>query len=379
MKKTEAWDNEEVIVDPHIFFASLEKGLAEATHSIDLESYIFSTDELGRRIVHCLVDAAKRGVHVRVMVDGFGSPGWARHFQQELLAAGAKARVFHPMPWRALNPIALRMPSLFRILRLLSTMNERNHRKVCIIDRRRAWLGGMNISSAHLKWRDTGTMLEGTQVQPLCLAFQRAWLKAWYPFSKPVSKIAWRRFTSRISLGHLVRLNATRKSRSTAFHELLAHFEGAALRIWITNAYFIPPRRIRHALQRAARRGVDVRLLVPRYPDVFFIHWVSSALYHGLLKSGVRIFEYLPAPLHAKTLVIDQWASVGTSNLNYRSLTLDLEVDVSLTSPRSLRALTQAFENDLTHSKEVSPDSWRKRPLWERALGHLLLVFRKWM
>ncbi|MGZ3698487.1 MAG: phospholipase D-like domain-containing protein [Bdellovibrionota bacterium] len=352
------WSEEEVFLDARPFFSSLEKGLAGATSTIDLETYIFSNDELGRTIIELLKRAAARGVRVRVMVDGFGSPGWAHRFSAELVSAGVQARVFHPLPWRA---------------------NERNHRKVCIIDHHRAWLGGMNISSAHIKWHDIGASVAGGPTRALSHAFERTWEKAWFPTSGPQFKPRWRRLKKKISFGSLVRLNATRKARKASYRDLIHRIRKAANRIWITNAYFIPPHRLLSELQAASLRRVDVRLLVPRHPDIFFIHWVSSALYYGLLNAGVRIFEYLPAPLHAKTILIDHWASVGSSNLNHRSLLLDLEVDVSLSSAHSIQLLSQGYESDLTRSQEVTMKDWRARPVWERFLGRFLLTLRRWM
>lgn len=368
------WTKEEVYLEPTLFFESLQDALAKARRSIDLECYIFAHDELGRKIVDSLMQARSRGVHVRVMVDGFGSPGWAKHFLPQLVDAGIQARIFHPMPWIAFHPGGL--------LRLIATVNKRNHRKVCIIDQHQAWLGGMNINQNHLQWRDTGVMVEGKGVVQLQRSFDQAWRKAWYPKFKQAKKQLWRRIKYKIrshaSFGRLVRLNNTRKIRAEAYDDLLKRISNATKRVWITNPYFIPTPRLLNALQSASKKGTEVFVLVPRYPDVPFIHWVSSALYYGLLTAGVRIFEYLPKPLHAKTLIIDSWVMVGSTNLNHRSLIHDLEVDVILEKEESIQTLMTSFLQDLKCSQEVTLREWKKRSILERFLGRILIYLKYW-
>ncbi|MEW6057622.1 MAG: phospholipase D-like domain-containing protein [Bdellovibrionota bacterium] len=372
------WIKEEVFFETKRFFSHLEEHLAAAEDSIDLETYIFNDDELGRRIANQLKAAASRGVHVRVMVDGFGSPHWARDFLRPLLKAGVEARIYHPMPLSALSPYFEKHPSLTKFFKRISTMNERNHRKVCVVDRQKAWTGGMNISAAHMSWRDTGVFVEGSRVQDFLCAFGQAWQKAWSPRHAFHPKKRWRKFRRWIAL-NLVRLNSNYRARKIAYRDLLKKISTANHRVWVTNAYFVPPQRLRRALQAASRRNVDVKVLVPRKSDVFFIRWISSALYFGLLTAGVKIFEYLPAPLHAKTLLIDDWATVGTTNLNHRSIIHDLEVDVVLTAVKSTEALAHRFERDLKESKEVSITDWRQRSWRERIAGQILLFFRYWI
>lgn len=372
------WVKEEIFFKADTFFSHLEKNLLEAETSIELETYIFDNDELGQRIADLLKTAARRNLRVKVMVDGFGSPHWAEHFLQDLTKAGVHARIYHPMPLSALSPYFQKHPSLANFFKRISTMNERNHRKVCIIDRNKAWIGGMNISALHSDWRDTGVFVQGDQVHNLLHAFRQAWQKAWSRRHVLYSPKRWRKFRRWVSLS-VVRLNSNFNTRRTGYHDLLNRISTAKYRVWVTNAYFVPPRRLIHALRTASRNGVDVRVLVPKKSDIFFIHWVSSALYYGLLKSGVKIFEYLPTPLHAKTLLIDEWATIGTTNFNHRSILHDLEVDIVLTAPQSLNALAHQFEEDLQSSQEISLLDWAQRSWTERLAGQILLPFRHWL
>jgi cardiolipin synthase len=151
----------------------------------------------------------------------------------------------------------------------------------------------------------------------------------------------------------------------------------ATEKIWITNAYFVPDGSLVRALRAAAHGGVDVRIMVPRFSDVIFIPWVASAFHLGLLKAGVRVFEYQRSILHAKTVVIDSWGLVGSSNLNHRSLLHDLEVDVVVNTEEARGVLEQHFIEDMGNSVEVTLETWSHRPYIERMLGRLLLFFRR--
>jgi cardiolipin synthase A/B len=180
-------------------------------------------------------------------------------------------------------------------------------------------------------------------------------------------------------LSGLVRLNNKLALRRKNYRDLLARIAAARERIWITNAYFVPRGGLLRALGAAAKAGVDVRILVPAKSDIIFMPWVAAAFYYGLLKSGVRVFEYQPAVLHAKTMLIDDWMTVGSSNLNSRSMFHDLEADVVLSTCESLRALEAAFERDLGQSKEVILADWLKRPILQRWLGRIALRAKRWL
>lgn len=349
---TDYWSREKIFFDSVLFFEDLCAGVNAAKRTVYFETYIFDNDDLGRKVAATLRHAAERGVQVRVLVDGFGSPRWVFDFLLNMNGTNIRTKVFHPL------------------LRSFWALNERNHRKVCVVDGRKAWTGGMNVSAAHSHWRDTGVFVEGRMVRIFTDAFQAAWSRG--------QKTRWRSLRRRFSM-QIVRLNAGYKSRKAGYLDLINRIRSAKDRVWITNAYFVPPGKILKALQYASARGVDVKVVVPRNPDIFFVRWVSSALYRSLLESGVKIFEYIPAPLHAKTLIIDDWATVGTSNLNHRSLLHDLEVDVVLTSRASLEALTAQFKKDSEKSHTVSMHDWLNRSWAERLAGRILLLFRHWI
>jgi cardiolipin synthase len=236
----------------------------------------------------------------------------------------------------------------------------------------------MNVIDYHVPsivhekaWRDTGAIVRGRDVDVLIQSFDRVWLgslRAW--------RQGLRRRKQKPQSSDLVRLNLRSRQRHDNYLDLLVRIVRAQRRVWITNAYFVPDGSLLRVLSIAAKSGVEVRILVPRFTDVFFIPWVSSALHYGLLEAGVKVFEYTRTVLHAKTMLIDDWGLVGSSNLNHRSLLHDLEADVVITGAEARSSLERQFELDLGCAEQITLETWRKRPVLERWIGRVLLAFR---
>ena len=363
-------------------FDALLDDIEKAKHSIDLETYLFHSDTLGRRIAVKLAKAAKHGVGVRIMVDGAGSPLWSANFARFLESAGAQTKVFHPFPWQLWDwsRSIVKLPFLVRWIYLILKINFRNHRKVCIIDKRIAYIGSLNVSKHHLSkdeggdaWRDTSVRLSGINLEELIRAFDAAW------YHRTI-KERLREIFHQIRRDPLIRLNYSRNRRRILHKDLLRKMANCHHRIWITNAYFVPDNVLLKRLQEAARSDIDVRILLPRKSDVPIMPWASSTFYYSLLNSGVRIFEYLPSMLHAKSLIVDDWMLIGSSNLNHRSLIHDLEADINITSPKAKKTLERQFLEDLKNSREVSLDSWKTLyPRYQRILGRLVLYIKYWI
>jgi cardiolipin synthase len=378
-----SWRREEIYVEGDGFFEALLGAIAQARHTIELEMYIFTTDPLARRFVAALKEARRRGVSVRVLLDGVGSYGSIAANRDELRGAGVEVRVYHPVRLAALFRRLLGLPSSSPLRRFFATLNRRNHRKVCIIDMREAWLGSINISAVHSRqqsgekaWRDTAVRLSGVGVRDLRRAFERVWYS-------PAERRRWSRTrrwaAGRVRVPERVWLNWKGRQRRRNFREIIERINRAEQRIRITNAYFVPHGALLRALTRAAQRGVDVQLLVPRSSDVFFMPWLSAYFYEPLLRGGVHIFEYARSMLHAKSVLIDGWALVGTSNLNQRSLRHDLEVDVVLSKPSSLALLEEAFDADIGEAGELYPLDLRRRPWWQRLVARIGFMCRQWL
>jgi cardiolipin synthase len=375
-------ESEVIFPNGNAHFKSLLQDLKQAQHSIDLETYIFQKDSLGIRVAQELCHAAERGVVVRVLVDGVGTPLWSTHFAKQLERQGAQTRVYHPFPWQLWHwsRLKVKWPLLLKWIYLLLKMNRRNHRKVCIIDKKIAYIGSANISKCHLdqnedgdNWRDISIRLQDIDLTEMLQAFECAWNHQ--PLKERL-KEAFRH----VRKEPVIRLNHTWHRRRILYKNLLRQISRCRKRIWITNAYFIPDNFLLKRLKDAASSGIDVRILLPNKSDVMMMPWTSSTFYYSLLKSGVRVFEYLPSVLHAKTLLLDDCALIGSSNLNHRSLLHDLEVDVSISAPHLIQSLEQLFLEDLHHSQEIHLTSWKSmRPYRQRLVGRLVLYIKYWI
>ncbi len=373
------WERCEVVHDGDEFFQKLAAAVDAATVSVDVEFYIVATDRTGMWFLDVLTRAVRRGVVVRLLIDGIGSSGFARQCGEKAKAAGILLRVFHEPPWERWGwwsgPGGV-PEKRYTWRRLVRRLNHRNHRKVCIIDRRTAFVGSFNVTKYHLvsemgaaAWRDTGVIVEGDEVVALTDTFEDVWVRLLQRLKRKFRR-------KRVQTSPLVRLNVTGKQRRENYLDLLVRLLRARRRIWITNAYFVPDGSLLRALSVVAREGVDVRILVPGFSDVVFIPWVTAAFHFGLLSAGVKIFEYRGSVLHAKTMVIDEWGLIGSSNLNHRSLLHDLEADIVVTNDEALEEMSTQFAQDLNRSVEVTLENWHQRPRLERFLGRVLLWFR---
>lgn len=374
------WASEQVFLDGDAFFDELETAFLGATRSIDIESYIFANDRLGRRVVSAIQQAASRGVSVRLIVDGIGSPEWRAVCEPILGNQQVEIRVFHEPEFFKLRrgePLDTTVRSIYQ---LFARLNQRNHRKLFIVDNLTAFMGGMNVWDVHLSsihgaeaWRDTAVKVTGGGLTALTTAFGAHWelcrgrVRSW---------MARRRLRQKGVSHPRVLANTTRSERIQHYRTLLALIDSTQSRLWITTPYFVPPKPLLRALTRAAERGVDVRLLVPARSDVFFMPWASGPFYLTLLQAGARVYQYLPRVLHAKTSLGDQWALVGSSNLNHRSILHDLELDILLTEEASLAQLAIAFEADLNESILLDLQTYERQSWWKRLISRVVLLFR---
>jgi cardiolipin synthase len=373
---------ETVFLECADYFKALLDDMAHAHTTIDLETYIFDQDNLGATIADALIAAAIRGVRIRILVDSAGTPSWGGSFTKRLEAARIETRIFHPFPWRLWqwSRAKIRLSTLVKALYLLFKINARNHRKVCIIDKKIVYVGSANISNCHLKkeeggknWRDTAVKLINTDISDLQTAFDTAWNYL------PIQGRRLQDIFMPVKQNPIFRLNNTRHRRRSLYKNLLHRAAKCKERIWITNAYFVPDNFLLRKLNERARAGIDVRIVLPQKSDVFIMPWAATAFYESLLKAGVRIFEYIPSMLHAKTLILDDWFIVGSSNLNHRSLLHDLEVDVNIRSTTCKRELEAQFLRDLNESKEIRLSHWHKRSILQKIIGRLVLYIKYWI
>jgi len=368
-------ESEEIIhQDARQYFQSLLTAIDTARVQIDMETYIFEVAGIGRRLAEALSRAAERGVRVRLVTDGAGVTSNFFFLADFMSKAGVAVKVHHPLPWQIrLWPFSLvTVRGWQKLWYLISFINKRNHRKMLIVDHRDIWLGSFNISQKHLpkedgghQWRDTAIELRGTDTYAARTAFDANWNK-WRRRRK-------KRLARKLPNGPFC-FNFTRALRTEHRQRVISRIRAASRRVWITNAYFVPDAELLDALKQASQRGVDVRILLPGYSDVFFIPWISRFFYQQLLDEGIKIFEYRHGFLHAKTLLIDNWGLIGSSNFNRRSLLHDLEVDYILGVPDNVQRLELDFVRDTEDAFVLSQQAMRSYKRWQRYLGGILLV-----
>ena len=305
------------------YFPALEREIDAAAGEIHLETYIFETDATGHRIAEALMRAARRGVTIHLLVDGFGSSQFAQSLQTRLLEAGVYSLVFRPE---------------LSLLKFRRTRLRRLHRKLAVIDGKVGFCGGINIVddidpavSDHPRF-DYAVRVQGPLVLDMHAAARAVWMRATWTHrrrswigssgSRPDAQpLGGRR------AAFLVRDNF--RHRHDIEQAYLAAIRLAKSEILIANAYFLPGKRFRRALCAATARGVRVVLLLQGRVEYFLVHHATRALYHQLLDAGVEIHEYRPSFLHAKVAVIDgHWATVGSSNIDPVSLLLAREANV---------------------------------------------------
>jgi len=359
-------------------YPEMLSAIAGAEQQILLEMYWFGSDVIGQRFAGALAAAARRGVEVSIIFDAVGSVGASEEMFSELSRAGAEVIEYNPIaPWKR----------RFR----LSKLTRRDHRKILVVDGKTGFTGGINIADYWLPlddggagWRDDMVRIDGPAVLGLSDCFGLVW-----------ARLGGRKLRLPDAVLKLPAVDSSRRLHSPAVRVLgqrflrtqrqisrayLHYLRRAERRIFIANSYFVPDRRVLRALSRAARRGVDVRIIVPGQSDVDIVRHASRAVWGRLLRAGVRIFEWDESVLHAKTAVVDGlWSTIGTFNFDYMSLRMNLEVNVSVLDARFAGRLEASFLEDFALCREVFLVDFRFRPLGQRLLEYLAYRLRKFL
>lgn len=364
-----------ILLDGPQTFDAIRKAVSAAKHHVHVETFIYDDDELGREFAELLMTKRREGVQVRVLYDSIGSRSTKSEFFDELRAAGVEVREFRP-----LNPI--KTPLFWKI-------QNRDHRKIIVVDGAVGFTGGVNISGTYASssasrpgpergvkdgWRDTHIEIEGPAVTRLQELFLEMWTRAGATdganstedlccdadFFPPIEVMG----------RHLVAIVTTdveQPENVALYATYLAAFKNAAARLWITHAYFAPNDELLDALLEAAQRGVDVRLIAPGFTDSGLILNATRSTYTRLLKGGVKIYERNDALLHAKTVVVDgAVAIIGSANLDMRSFIHNDEVNAVVVSRDFGKRMEEVFKRDENASRPVDLERWNDRGPWQR-------------
>ena len=343
------------------------EAISAARETVDLSSYIYWPGDTAERFTEAFIERARAGVEVNLLFDGYGSAKLDAEHLERLARSGVNVSVFRPPRWHTVKKL-----------------NNRMHRRILVVDGEIAFAGGVGIADVWTgdaedpeHWRETHMRIEGPAVVDLFGAFVENWTEV------TGGLLAGAHIPEAESFDDGVELQVTRSTPTggaTAATQLFfCAIAGARERLWLTTAYFAPDRTFVKVLGDAARRGVDVRVLVNgQQVDKEIARQAGHRSYGELLEAGVKVFEYDKTMLHAKVLLVDGgWANVGSGNFDSRSFDLDLELNVSLADPRLVAELSDHFLEDLDASTEIDLGTWKKRPLHKRAAEYATEVVRQ--
>jgi cardiolipin synthase len=343
------------------FFDVLEARFRAAQKSIHFETFLWKDGELGKRLVAALVDRAQSGVHVRMMLDATGSKKMGKETREQLRAAGCKLRFFHK-----------------RSIQNLGLMNDRDHRKLCVIDGVEAFVGGhcvvddwLGNAEDHQHFSDVSVQLHGPIVHSIQGAFCDNWIGEtgelfvgddFFPKLEPAGDI-------------LMHACYVKPSNSAAAVKVLHHSVIclAKKKLWIQNPYFIPEPEAIDAFGEAVKRGVDVRVLMPATSgsDSPMVQRAGHRNFAKMLRCGVRLFEYPHTLLHQKVLTVDgAWSAVGSTNFDDRSFETNDEITMGILDEDVAQQLDAIFDKYVARAREIKLEEWEKRGLWRRTQEH---------
>lgn len=391
------WKSIEFIHSGDLFLERTLHLINHAQRSIDLESYIFMADEMGKLVLEALSIAKKRGVQVRILIDGVGSGPHLKAIRDKAHLLDLEVKVFNPLP--AVFVLGLFQTDLSNrkemaqmltsgFAKTISRLNRRNHRKSTIVDNEKAIIGGINITDVTLEkvhgskaWRDTSVLIESPEISEISEAFRHAWTQSPFLTSPGASQRAPKKikFPSQNGSDGNIFLNDRPSLRKTYHKEFFHRIRSAHHRIYLVTPYFVPTRRLLKELAHAAARGVQVQIILPERSDVRILDFLKDPYIRFLCSKGVHIYQYPGRILHAKYAIIDNLASVGSGNLNHRSLLHDLEVEATFPIGQGLEDLERQWLIDLENSEETPLHRIIHRSFLKRIVAEFIFWFRYYL
>lgn len=358
----------ELLIDGEHFYPAMLQHIAQAKQLICIEQYLIISGKLVTTFISALVQARQRGVQVYLLADDYGTRLLTDADRARLQHGGIQLSLYNPFAWS----------TLYRSLR-------RDHRKLFIVDGHSAYIGGAGLTDNFIQpqdnepvWHDVVIKVEGELVADWFDSFNDLWQASTgqrIDYVIPSTAIN----DTQAGQVHV----ATSHFHNEIVRAALSHIHKAKTRIWIATPYFIITRKLRRFLRQAAHRGVEVRLLLAGpHSDHPWVSHAARHHYHGLLREGVRIFEYQPRFIHAKVLLCDNWVSMGSSNLDRWNQRWNLDANQSIDCAEFAAQVTQLFTQDFAKSREITMTSWRQRPWrqrWHEGFFGRVIVLFSWL
>lgn len=356
-----------ILTDGGQFYPAMIEAIRGATHSVNMELYIFQPGKIADQFIAALSDRARHGVNVTIVVDAIGSFSLRGRPVRRLRKAGCRIESYQRLQWFS-----------------LARLNNRTHRELLIVDGRLAFAGGAGIADwwafrgkRARPWRDTMVRIEGPVVSALQGVAAENWLECcgevltgpeYFPNLDEVGQ----------TTAFVVKSSPADRSTASrvAFHLLM---EGADRDVRLSTPYFLPDRAMRRALLELASRGVEVSVVVPGpATDQRWVRYASRRMWGPLLQAGIRIHEYRGAMMHAKVLMVDgEWAVLGTTNMDNRSFEHNDEVNLAMRDATVAARLMDDYRRDVDTSDEITLAQWRARPVWEKIIGPFVWILER--
>lgn len=351
------YNDAELLINGKVTFESIFDGIDSAKDYILIQFFIVYNDDLGKALKAKLIKKAEEGVRVFFLYDEVGCHKLPSRYLKELRKKGVTANAF----------------GTTKGFKNRFQLNFRNHRKIVIIDGHTAFVGGHNVGDAYVgksrrfgMWRDTHVKVQGPSVQ--CVQF--SFVEDWFWATDSVPELNW---VPQPSINDnkkmMVFASGPADNLDTCGLMFTHAFNSAKKRVWISSPYFVPDSPVISALQLAALRGVDVRILLPEKPDHYLVYLASFSYYESTLPFGIKIYRYQPGFLHQKAMLVDDNASaIGTANLDNRSFRLNFEITMLLLDHETANDVKKMFEEDFSNSRQVTMEGFNKRPVWFKIL-----------
>ncbi|MEM0465922.1 MAG: phospholipase D-like domain-containing protein [Candidatus Pacearchaeota archaeon] len=337
-------------------YKNMLKDINNAKKFILLETYIYKNDEIGEKFKKALIKKAKQGVRINVLIDGWGSYVDKDYFK-ELIKLGADIRFFREIRY---------------FIRFISKNHERNHRKLLIIDNDICYIGSANITADCLKWRELTIRITGKIVQYFISAFMETW--------EIYGKLTKKKIKSFLYRQYEILQDFPSKNHRIIEKKLKFLFRSAKKYIFIETPYFVPSPGITKALINAVKRGVDVKIILPYDSDVKIVDLFRNRYLGKFYEKGIKIFYYMPTTLHTKLLIVDdRFFMFGSSNLDYRSLLHQFEINIFGRNKKLILELKKYFSETLKDSKPFDYNTWKKRSSFKRILEMIISYFENYL
>lgn len=354
-----------LLVDGKAFFPHMLAAIAAAQRTIELELYLIEDGHCATQLIEALAGAARRGVQVRCLFDGFGCMKLGTTLRTVLSDAGVRLTLYNPLRWRI---------GLHNL--------HRDHRKLLLVDHELAYVGGSGATDlfwgdgdGECSWHEVMVEIRGPLVADWQMLFEHQWQlcrerRLWNPLRSPRPPRIPPSPPQGEGMGRVA--YAAAHQHRDILRSLIRSLSQARRRIWLATPYFLPTWTVRRALFKAVRRGVDVRLLLAsQNTDHPPVRYAGQRYYRRLLRAGVRIFEYQPSFLHLKMVLVDDWVSVGSCNFDHWNLRWNLEANLEALDSSLTAAVAESFEHDFRSSIEIGLQSWQARPWYQRLYQRL--------